>query len=67
MGPVRALDVHFLGGELGLSSNAILRGPELLPWLGLLSVLGNTSAWTVHLVAGYLCVKTVVKDEFAVL
>lgn len=50
MGSIRALEVHFLSGELDLGSNPVLRGPELLPWLGLLSVAGGSSGWDVHFV-----------------
>lgn len=50
MGSVGALEVHFFRGESNLSSNAVLRGPELLPWLRLLYVAGRCGGWVVHLI-----------------
>ena len=63
MGPVGALEVHFLCGKLRLGRETGLRGPELLPWLGLLSILDSVDAWAMHFVAGFLEVKTCVRRD----
>lgn len=44
---IRALQVHFVRGELDLGGKAVARGPGLLPRLGLLAGRGG-GGWTVH-------------------